>query len=191
MLAHCRRAPGNPWLAPAPPEIGARYAQEGRLAVAAPDKPTRPELAIPVPLIIFGVLLVIGLAAAWYLNRPAPPSPGPVLTPEARAYVKYLQLSDTEMKAHKSYLNQRLVEITGKITNTGPRALRLVEINCVFYDAYGQVVLRQRVPIVGRRAGGLKPGETKPFRLPFDELPESWNQGPPQLVIAQIIFEDR
>ncbi len=160
--------------------------------MALPDgeKSAGRRLNIPVPLIIFAVLLVIGLAAAWYLSRPAPPAPGPVLTPEARAYVKYLKLSDTEMKAHKSYLNQRVVEITGKITNTGPRALRLVEINCVFYDPYGQVVLRQRVPIVGRKGGGLKPGETKPFRLPFDELPESWNQGPPQLVIAQIIFED-
>jgi hypothetical protein len=158
--------------------------------VAAAENPTARKFALPVPLIIFGVMLLIGLAAAWYLSRPAPSPPGPVLTPEARAYVKYLKLSDTEMKAHKSYLNQRLVEITGKITNTGPRALRLVEINCVFYDAYGQVVLRQRLPIVGPRTGGLKPGETKPFRLPFDELPESWNQGPPQLVIAQIIFED-
>lgn len=143
---------------------------------------------IPIPLVIFGALVLVGIAIGWYLSRPAPPPRGPVLTQEARAYVKYLKLSDIEMKAHKSYLNQRVVEITGKITNTGNRTLRLVEINCVFYDPYGQVVLRQRVPIVGRRTGGLKPGETKPFRLPFDELPESWNHGFPQLVIAQIIF---
>ncbi len=160
------------------------------MALPAGEKSAGRSFHIPVPLIVFGVLLVIGLAAAWYLSRPAPPPSAPVLTREGREYVKYLKLSDTEMKAHKSYLNQRVVEITGKITNTGPRALRLVEITCVFYDPYGQVVLRQRVPIVGRRGGGLKPGETKPFRLPFDELPESWNQGPPQLVIAQVIFED-
>ncbi|MCS7314345.1 MAG: FxLYD domain-containing protein [Bryobacterales bacterium] len=160
------------------------------MALPAGEKPAGRSLSVPVPLVIFAALLTIGLLAIWYLSRPAPQPPGPVLTPEARAYVKYLKLSDTEMKAHKSYLNQRVVEITGKITNTGPRALRLVEIHCVFYDPYGQVVLRQRVPIVGRKGGGLKPGETKPFRLPFDELPESWNQGPPQLVIAQIIFED-
>lgn len=144
---------------------------------------------IPVPLIIVAALLALGGVLAWYLSRPAPPPAKPVLTPEARAYVKHLELSETEMKAHKSYLNQRVVEITGKITNTGPRSLRLVEIYCVFYDPYGQVVLRERLPIVGRRGGGLKPGETKSFRLPFDELPESWNQGPPQLVIAQIIFD--
>jgi hypothetical protein len=64
----------------------------------------------------------------------------------------------------------------------------VVEVFCVFYDAYGQVVLRQRLPIVTARAGGLKPGESKPFRLPFDDLPSSWNQQMPQLVIAAIQF---
>ncbi len=155
----------------------------------AKDSKPKPSSGIPTALIVFAVLLVAGGLLAWYLGKPAPPPPGPVLTPEAKAYVKYLKLSETEMKAHKSYLNQKVVEITGKITNTGDRSLRLVEINCVFYDPYGQVVLRDRVPIVGRRTGGLKPGETKPFRLPFDELPDSWNQGPPQLVIAQIVFD--
>ena len=92
------------------------------------------------------------------------------------------------MSAHDSYARQRVVEITGNIQNNGDRALDLVEINCVFYDPYGQVVLRQRVPIVSRKAGGLTPGQTKPFRLPFDEIPESWNNVMPQMVIARIDF---
>jgi hypothetical protein len=81
-----------------------------------------------------------------------------------------------------------VVEITGRIGNEGSRVLRLVEINCIFSDAYGQVVLRERVPIVSRKIGGLAPGEIKNFRLPFDNIPESWNQMMPQLVIAQIEF---
>jgi hypothetical protein len=50
------------------------------------------------------------------------------------------------------------------------------------------VVLRERVPIVGARMGGLAPGATKSFRLPFDTIPESWNQVLPELVIARIVF---
>jgi len=65
----------------------------------------------------------------------------------------------------------------------------VVEINCVFYDAYGQVVLRERVAVVGRRTGSLAPGGMKSFRLAFDNIPESWNQALPQLVIAQIVFD--
>jgi hypothetical protein len=93
------------------------------------------------------------------------------------------------MKAHESYLKQSVVEITGSIENAGQRKLALVEITCVFYDAYGQVVLRERVPIVNKRTGGVAPTETKSFRLPFDNIPESWNQMMPQLVIARIDFE--
>ena len=74
------------------------------------------------------------------------------------------------------------------VANAGDRALTIVDINCVFYDGYGQLVLRKRVPIVSERMGGLKPGETKSFRLPFDEIPESWNQAMPQLVIAGVKF---
>jgi hypothetical protein len=113
------------------------------------------------------------------------------LTEEAKAYTPNLQLSDVEMKATENYFKQTVVEIDGKIANTGQRPLDTVEIFCVFRDPYGQLVLRRRVPIVGGDSaahGGLKPGETKSFRLPFDDLPESWNQAMPQLVIAGVKF---
>ena len=48
------------------------------------------------------------------------------------------------MKAHESYLKQSVVEIVGNIQNVGDRVVKTVEIRCVFYDAYGQVVLRER-----------------------------------------------
>ena len=144
---------------------------------------------IGVPVYVAGTLAVLGLAVFLYMQYVAKRAPVDApLTPEAKAYVKNLQLSDVEIKANKSYLNQMVVEIDGKIANAGDRLLDTVEIYCVFYDSYGQLVLRSRVPIVSPRMGGLKPGETKSFRLPFDEIPESWNQAMPQLVIAGVKF---
>ena len=142
------------------------------------------------PVFIVVGLGVVGLVAAWYLFfRHGPPqTEKPLLTPEAKAYVRHLRLGDVEMKAKESYMRQQVVEITGTITNAGERPLRVVEINCVFFDPYGQLVLRERMPIVSQKLSGLKPGETKSFRLPFDSIPESWNQAMPQLVIARIIF---
>jgi hypothetical protein len=102
--------------------------------------------------------------------------------------VRNLKLMDVDMQKHESYMKQAVVEITGKIGNNGDRTLRVVEINCVFYDPYGQLVLRKRVPIVSQKIGGLAPGEIKNFRLAFDDIPDSWNQALPQLVIAQIVF---
>jgi hypothetical protein len=149
------------------------------------------KVAIPPFAIVVGVLLGAGAAGFWYLDRASkqPPPPPPPLTDEAKAYVSHLRLSDVDMSAHEDYFRQRVVEITGKIQNAGDRKLNLVEINCVFYDPYGQVVLRQRTPIVSRKAGSLAPGDTKPFRLPFDTIPESWNNVMPQMVIARIDFE--
>jgi hypothetical protein len=147
------------------------------------------KLPVPVPVVAGAIVVILSLAvwaAIDYQARRHPPQP-PVLTAEAKQYVRNLQLSNVDMKATESYMKQKVVEIVGKITNVGPRAVKVVEINCVFRDAYGQVVLRERVAIVGR-AGPLTPGDTKSFRLAFDTIPESWNQALPDLVIAQIIF---
>jgi hypothetical protein len=138
------------------------------------------------PLLIVLLVAVAGLGAWWYFAgqpREAPPPPG--ITAEAKAYVRNLQLSEVDMKATANYAGGMVVEILGKIKNAGDRPLERVELNCVFYDPYGQVVLRERVPIVRT---SLKPGETKTFRLPFEGLPGSWNQSMPQMVIAHIAF---
>jgi hypothetical protein len=116
------------------------------------------------------------------------PKPGQTetpLTPEAKAYAHNLQLSDVSMKATESYSKQVITEIEGKVTNAGDRTVEFAEVACVFHDSIGQMVLREKATIV-RRA--LKPGETQAFRLPFDDIPASWNNQMPQLVIAQIRF---
>lgn len=152
------------------------------------QKKTKQKVQIPAFAYVVGIFVLLGAGAWWFLERDPAPAPPPVLTPEAKAYVRNLKLADVGIKATESLAKQVLVEIEGKITNNGDRTLKLVEINCVFYDPYGQVVLRERVPIIGRRTGTLAPSQTKSFRLPFDNLPGSWNQSMPQLVIAQIVF---
>ncbi|MCW5978441.1 MAG: FxLYD domain-containing protein [Bryobacteraceae bacterium] len=135
------------------------------------------------------VLALLGGGLYFYLERtPAEGPEEPVLTAEARQYTRNLQLSEVDMKATDNALGNTLVEIVGRITNAGDRPVRLVELNCVFYDPYGAVILRERVPIVRAKEGVLNPGESRRFRLPFDTIPTTWNQTLPQLVIAQIVF---
>lgn len=143
---------------------------------------------------LFLLSLVVALGAGlwfFFLRGPSTPPQPAGLTPEAKAYVRNLGLSEVAMQAKESYMKNTLLEITGKLSNKGGRPLRLVEITCIFTDPYGQPLLRQRVPIVRRSAAGpLKPGETRTFRLPFDNVPEGWNQTLPQLVIANIEFDN-
>lgn len=140
-------------------------------------------LYVVLPLLALG-----GGAFVWMSRQGVPERAIPVATAEAKAYSKNLKLSHTEMKATESYVGAAVVEILGEVTNTGDRELKQVDLTCIFYDPYNQVVLREPASIVRVKTGGLKPGETKPFRLPFDNIPDSWNQRMPQLVMGQIIF---
>ena len=146
-----------------------------------------------LPLIIVIVFVAICSAAVWFflIRGEGQPQQARPLTAEAKAYVRNLALAEVEMKAKENMIGGTLVEITGKLTNKGPRTLHTVEINCIFYDPSGQAVLRERVPIIRFKGGpGLAPGETRGFRLPFDAIPQGWNQALPQLVIAGIEFEN-
>jgi hypothetical protein len=138
--------------------------------------------------VVLALLLVGGGGFFWLSRQPIPVKAIPVATPEAKAYIKNLKLAKVEMKATESYVGAAVVEILGEITNNGDRELKQVDLTCVFYDPYGQVLSREPSSIVRPNAGGLKPGETKQFRLPFDNAPQGWNQRLPQLVIGQIIF---
>jgi hypothetical protein len=157
--------------------------------VAVEPPAVRKGPVIGIPVYVAGAIAILGLGLLAYLEygqrRPAAELP---LSPEGKAYVKNLTLSDVTMKATGSFANQTLLEIEGKIGNIGDRSIDIIEIYCVFYDTYGQLAYRPRVPIVNQRMGGLKPGETKSFRLPFDEIPDTWNQKLPLLVIAGVKF---
>ena len=141
-----------------------------------------------VPVYVAAAACLLAGAAFAYYRYSSRPTPALELTPEANAYVRNLQLSDVTMQATANYMKQTVVEIEGKITNAGDRPIDVIEIYCQFYDTYQHLALRQRMPIVSAKMGGLKPGETKTFRLPFDDLPESWNQSMPQLRIAAVKF---
>jgi len=144
---------------------------------------------IGVPLYV-GVTLVLiaGLIFAYVKLARTAGEQVIDLTPEAKAYIGNLKLSGVEIKANDSYLGQRVVELTGSIANQGDRPITSVAVICVFYDSAGQVVLRERSNVVGAKQGGLKPGEIKPFRMPFDGVSENWNKEMPTLVIASIQF---
>jgi len=151
-----------------------------------------PDVKISPATIVIGLAVILILGAFGWLTfgpKPAAPPPPPRLTQEARDYLPSLALSNVHMQAAESYVQSRLVEILGDITNKGSRTVAVAEVTCVFNDYSGQEVARERAFVVGGRSGSLKPGETKAFRLPFDTIPGSWNQVLPGLVIAQIQFE--
>lgn len=145
---------------------------------------------IPVPLLVVAVLVVLGLIAGGIYLARTPANTSAQISPsaEAKAYLPNLQLSDVSMKATENFMKQQVVEIEGKIANNGPRTLQSIDVYCFFSGINGSYVYRGRVPIVPATGAPLKPGEVRNFRLPFDSLPDTWNQALPHMVIAQITF---
>jgi hypothetical protein len=152
--------------------------------------PTATPKKVPVTLLLVSAVFFAALIAGLvYLSRPVAPKSPPGPSREATAYLPSLALSDVEMKATENFMKQQVVEVVGKITNNGPRTIQRIEVYCIFKGIDGQEVYRERVPVVQATAQGrLHPKQTQSFRLPFDALPESWNQAMPNLVIAQIVF---
>ncbi len=142
-----------------------------------------------VPTIICAIVAIGILAAVLYPRKRVPKNEDEGgASPEARAYVRDLALSDVGMKAAENFMKQQIVEIDGKITNNGPRPLQSVEVYCLFFSVDGREIYRERVPIVRFQGSPLASHETRGFRLPFDSLPDGWNQAMPKLVIARITF---
>jgi hypothetical protein len=154
------------------------------------ETPTAPPRKIsPVLLGVSVSVLVILIAGGAYLDRPVRNTVPARASAEATAYLGSLQLSDVKMRAAENLMRQQVVYIDGKIANNGPRPIERIDVFCIFNAVDGTEVHRERVPVVQASAAspfGSK--QVRAFELPFDNLPDSWNQAMPHLIIAQIRF---
>lgn len=151
-----------------------------------PGKERRVNLTLVLAMAL-AMALLGGIAGFLYVRSGAGEDLG-TLTAEAEAYMNKLQLTEVEMKAADSFMQSTLVEITGRITNNGDRTVRLVEVNCIFTNPYGERLYRHRSQLVRPRGEPMKPGDSRTFRLAFDSIPEGWNQALPYFAIARIEF---
>ena len=164
--------------------------------------------AIPPMAIVAGIVVLIGAAGFLYLDRVSkqtPPGPAPP-SAEARAYAKNLRfvaddginLENPKMEMQENILKQSTVEISGNILNSGDRPVSSVEVTWLFKEPgavmpdgtlYQEVIWRDRTSLVSKKTGGLAPGQFRHFSVSFDNIPDSWNQAMPNLVIAGIEFK--
>ncbi len=144
---------------------------------------------ILIGIVIVAVVVgVLALALRSEVKKPAPPPP----------YAANLKFSDMKTSAAQNFVGATVSYIDGVVTNAGDQTVIHAVVQVTFKDDMGQTAQREELPIRVLRTGGpydeavdlnlssLMPGESKPFRLTFENISAQWNHAYPELVITQV-----
>lgn len=153
----------------------------------------RKRIKIPiVPGVVIAAVIAGLIFWFTYVGRPAPPAAAMQPPTDAeRSYAPNIALSGFAMSAAENMVQQQVVTVHGEMTNRGARTLTSVSVDCSFSNIDGKTIYQARKTAFLSKKDPLKPGETRPFRIAFDHLPEDWNQAVPQIAIARIVFADK
>lgn len=139
----------------------------------------------------FGAALLAGLlvalivaAGAYFLMRGSNSSgPGNLASlpmgSDEQVYAQQIHFTDLEMGRAANFLKQEVTSIAGIVRNDGARNIAEMELTLEFYDISQKVILRQKVRLYGAKETPLAPGGMRAFQYSFEDIPSTWNQGPP------------
>jgi len=148
----------------------------------------------PVLIGVVIVAVVVGVLLLFFRSdqkRPSGPS----------SYATNLKFSDLKASAAQNFAGATVSYIDGQITNTGSQTVIHAVVQVTFKDDMGQVAQKEELPIHVLRTGGpydeavdlnmspLLPGQTKPFRLTFEDISAQWNHAYPDLQVTQVVVK--
>jgi hypothetical protein len=152
----------------------------------------RPESSLrPILIGIVIVGMVVGVLALIFRAEEKKPVASP-------AYAANLKFSDIKSSAAQNFVGATVSYIDGVVTNTGDKTVIHAVVQVTFKDDLGQTAQREELPLRVLRTGGpydeavdfslspLAPGQSKPFRLTFENISAQWNHAYPDLQITQV-----
>ena len=147
---------------------------------------------IVVGIVVVGIVVgILALLLRTEQKKPAPPPP----------YAANLKFSDLKASAAQNFVGATVNYLDGSISNTGNLTVIHAVVQVTFKDELGQTAQREELPIHVLRTGGpydeavdltlspLAPGETKPFRLTFENISAQWNRAYPDLQLIQVTLK--
>jgi hypothetical protein len=154
---------------------------------------TEPQESSLRPILIGIVIVgfVVGLLALVLRSEQKKASAPP-------AYAANLKFSDMKTSAAQNFVGATVSYIDGTITNTGDKTVVHAVAQITFQDGMGQTAQREELPLRVLRTGGaydeavdlnlspLAPGQSKPFRLTFENISAQWNHVYPDMQITQV-----
>ncbi len=145
-----------------------------------------------IGIVIVGV--IIGILALILRSQQKPPA-------EPSPYAANLKFSDLKASAAQNFAGATVSYLDGVITNTGNQTVIHAAVQVTFKDDMGQTAQRDELPIHVLRTGGpydeavdlnmspLLPGQSKPFRLTFENISNQWNHAYPDLKVTQVVVK--
>ena len=154
---------------------------------------TEPQASILRPILVGIVIvgIVVGVVALIFRAEQVTPAAPP-------AYAANLKFSDLKSSAAQNFVGATVSYLDGTITNTGDKTVTHAVVQVIFKDDMGQTAQREELPMHVLRTGGaydeavdlnvspLAPGQSKPFRLTFENISAQWNHAYPDLQITQV-----
>ena len=144
---------------------------------------------ILIGIVVVGIVVaILALIFRAEQKKPIPPPP----------YAANLKFSDLKASAAQNFVGATISYLDGAITNAGDKTVIHAVVQVTFKDDMGQMAQREELPIRVLRTGGpydeavdlnyspLAPGESKPFRLTFENISAQWNHAYPDLQITQV-----
>ena len=164
-----------------------------------PDRPAAPEPRSPLPWIIALAVVLIAIIALVVVSRRHEPanSGGAGLAPPD-PYAASLPITNLRMSQAGNMAGSQTTYIDGQIANTGPKTVTAITVQVAFHGFTNPIakketmplpLIRMREPYVDTQpvsAAPLAPGDTRDFRLIFDNIPEDWNQTYPEIRIITV-----
>jgi hypothetical protein len=144
---------------------------------------------ILVGIVLVGIV-VGALALIFRAERKEPAAPP--------AYAANLKVSDLKTSAAQNFAGATFSYFDGTITNTGDKTVTHAVVQVTFKDDMGQMAQLGELPVRILRIDGpydeavdlnlspLAPGQSKPFRLTFENISAQWNHAYPDLQITQV-----
>jgi len=145
----------------------------------------------PVLIGVVIVAVVVGVLVLIFRSEQKPPAEPP-------AYAARLTFSDLKASAAQNFVGATVNYLDGTVTNTGDKIVIHAVVQVVFKDDMGQMAQREEVPLRVLRTGPpydeavdlnmspLAPGQTKTFRLTFENISAQWNRAYPEMKITDV-----
>lgn len=145
----------------------------------------------PVLIGVVIVAVVVGILALIFRAERKPPAEPP-------AYAASLKFSDLKASAAQNFVGATVNYLDGTVTNTGDRVVIHALVQVVFKDEMDQMAQREEVPLRVLRTGPpydeavdlnmspLAPGQSKAFRLTFENISAQWNHAYPEMKVTDV-----